>query len=150
VESLPFTISERQDGLFGLLYALESIASLLLMCDRVDLGAVIGEGAPALAESEGGWVGAASPDELFEPALYLYDAYPGGIGLSEPLYRMHDKLLFRTRELIKGCPCENGCPSCVGPAGETGERAKETALVILDRLLDQRSKLEAQNSHDLI
>ncbi len=46
LDSLPFTISERQDGLFGLLYALESIASLLLMCDRMDLGATIGEGMP--------------------------------------------------------------------------------------------------------
>jgi DEAD/DEAH box helicase domain-containing protein len=150
VESLPFTISERQDGLFGLLYALESMASLLLMCDRVDLGAVIGEGAPDLMEVEGGFAGASSPDEFFEPALYLYDAYPGGIGLSEPLYRMHDTLLIRTHELIKGCLCENGCPSCVGPAGETGERAKEAALAILDRLLNQGSKLEARNSHELV
>ncbi len=42
--SLPFTVSERQDGMFGLLHALESIASLLLMCDRRDLGTAIGEG----------------------------------------------------------------------------------------------------------
>jgi len=150
VESLPFTISERQDGLFGLLYALESMASLLLMCDRVDLGAVIGEGAPDLMEAESGLAGPSSPDEFFEPALYLYDAYPGGIGLSEPLYRLHDTLLNRTRELIKACACENGCPSCVGPAGETGERAKETALVILDRLLDQGSRPEVRNHNELV
>ncbi len=63
--------------------------------------------------------------EFFEPNLYLYDAYPGGIGFSEPLYRVHDLLLRRTRELIDGCPCEQGCPSCVGPAGEKSERTKE-------------------------
>jgi DEAD/DEAH box helicase domain-containing protein len=122
IDALPFTVSERQDGLNGLLYALESVASLLLMCDRMDLGSTIGEGAPA---REG---------PLFEPTLYLYDAYPGGIGLSEPLFSIHDLLVLRTRELIAGCPCEKGCPSCVGPAGETGERAKEAALAILERL----------------
>jgi len=129
LESLPFTVSERQDGLFGLLYALESVASFLLMCDRMDLGATIGEGMPdaPLSSSE-------SPDgEFFEPTLYLYDAYPGGIGLSEPLFHMHDLLVRRTRELIASCPCEKGCPSCVGPAGETSERAKHAALAILER-----------------
>jgi len=43
-------------------------------------------------------------------------------------------LINRTRELIAGCPCEKGCPSCVGPAGETGERAKPAALAILEKL----------------
>ena len=71
--------------------------------------------------------------EFFEPNLYLYDAYPGGIGFSEPLYRVHDLLLARTRELIAACPCEQGCPSCVGPTGEKAERAKEAALAILGR-----------------
>ncbi len=132
VDSLPFTISERQDGLSGLLFALESVASLLVMCDRMDLGAAIGEGKPGCASQEG---------EYFEPTLYLYDAYPGGIGLSEPLFRMHDPLIARTRELIADCCCDQGCPSCVGPAGETGERAKEAALAILDRLMAQSPML---------
>ena len=43
-------------------------------------------------------------------------------------------LLAKTRELIAACPCDNGCPSCVGPVGERGERAKEAALAILQRL----------------
>ena len=60
LDSLPFTISERQDGLFGLLYALESVASLLLMCDRMDLGATIGEGAPDRRGSAE-WSGAPNP-----------------------------------------------------------------------------------------
>ena len=56
--------------------------------------------------------------EFFEPNLYIYDAYPGGIGFSEPLFRIHKVLLAQTRELIVRCACEKGCPSCVGPAGE--------------------------------
>src|SRR4029077_17033415 len=129
---LPFALSERQSGLYGLLYALESMASLLLMCDRRDLGAAIGERPPAPgaappAEPETGIAGNLGPEEVkefFEPNLYLYDAYPGGIGFSEPLFRVHDLLLRRTRELILGCPCDQGCPSCVGPAGEKSERTK--------------------------
>jgi DEAD/DEAH box helicase domain-containing protein len=134
LHALPYTISERQDGLAGLLYALESIASLLLMCDRMDLGAAIGEGMPDSAASAAGGppVSESREDASFEPTLYLYDAYPGGIGLSEPLFHMHDLLISRTRELIAGCGCEKGCPSCVGPVNET--RAKQAALAILDRL----------------
>ena len=133
--ALPFSISEKQDGMFGLLHALESIACLLLMCDQRDLGATIGEGAPPPgSDIEWSAAGTDQTVEFFKPTLYLYDAYPGGIGLSEPLYRLHDQLLRRTRELIAACACEGGCPSCVGPAGETGARAKEVAVAILNRL----------------
>jgi DEAD/DEAH box helicase domain-containing protein len=72
--------------------------------------------------------------EFFEPNLYLFDAYPGGIGFSEPLFRTHALLVQKTRELISACGCEQGCPSCVGPAGDLAPRAKEAALAILDRL----------------
>ncbi len=138
LDSLPFAISKRQNGLFGLLYALESIASLLLMCDRIDLGATIGEGLPGFAEAQAGVseISESAANEFFEPTLYLFDDYPGGIGLSEPLFHMHDQLLGRTRELVTGCVCEKGCPSCVGPSGETGKNAKQVALAILDRLLN--------------
>jgi DEAD/DEAH box helicase domain-containing protein len=140
LSKLPFTLSERQNGIFGLLYAIESIAALLLMCERRDLGTAVGE-RPASAGADTEWqdfkpATADSPElrELFEPNLYLYDAYPGGIGFSEPLYRICDVLLTRTRELIAGCPCESGCPSCVGPAGDRSERTKEAALAILGQL----------------
>jgi DEAD/DEAH box helicase domain-containing protein len=158
LESLPFTVSERQSGMFGLLHALESVATLLLMCDRRDLGTAIGERPPAAdSESTSAVVGAqhaaplpgtietftpsrmedvisASAKEFFEPNLYLFDAYPGGIGFSEPLFRTHSLLAQKTRELISACECEQGCPSCVGPAGDLAPRAKEAALAILDRL----------------
>ena len=137
LSSLPFTVSERQDGMYGLLYAMESVASLLLMCDRLDLGATIGEGSPPTEELERAWTRMEKGEavqEFFEPTLYLYDSYPGGIGLSEPLFGMHESLMQQTHKLIAGCECDSGCPSCVGPAGETGARAKEVALAILNRL----------------
>jgi DEAD/DEAH box helicase domain-containing protein len=136
IDSLSFSISERQDGLFGLLYAIESIASLLLMCDRMDLGTTIGEGDPSSPAYNGksARLFDSSDIEFFEPTLFLFDAYPGGIGLSEPLYSLHEELIGRARQLIADCRCEKGCPSCVGPAGESSERAKEVALAILERM----------------
>ena len=44
---------------------------------------------------------------------------------------MHDACSMRTRELIAGCQCERGCPSCVGPIGETGPHGKRVALELL-------------------
>jgi len=141
LESLPYTISERQTGMFGLLYALASVATLLLMCDGRDLGTAIGERPPApetgsdeftpmrMEEAVG-----AQAKEFFEPNLYLFDAYPGGIGFSEPLFRAHELLVRKARELIQACPCDAGCPSCVGPSGDLAPKAKEAALAILDRL----------------
>ena len=61
----------------------------------------------------------------------VYDNYPGGIGLSEPLYRLHDRLIAESLTLIENCPCFDGCPSCVGPAGEVGQKGKEVALHLL-------------------
>jgi DEAD/DEAH box helicase domain-containing protein len=137
---LPYALSDRQNGIVGLLYAMASMATLLLMCDGRDLGTAVGE-RPASPGIETEWqtfsatlANPAEMKEFFEPNLYLYDAYPGGIGFSEPLFRVHDILLRRTRELIVGCPCENGCPSCVGPAGEKCEKTKEAALAILEQL----------------
>jgi len=141
LESLPFSISERQSGMFGLLHALECVATLLLMCDGRDLGTAIGERPSEGAAEDDASVAVRMEEavstnarELFEPNLYLYDAYPGGIGFSEPLFRAHDRLVQKTRELISSCECQWGCPSCIGPVGDLAPRAKEAALAILDCL----------------
>jgi DEAD/DEAH box helicase domain-containing protein len=140
LSSLPYALSDRQSGIFGLLYAMASMATLLLMCDGRDLGTAVGERPPSPGvgadwqEFSPATTDITQMKELFEPNLYLYDAYPGGIGFSEPLYRVQQLLLAKTREMISGCPCEKGCPSCVGPAGEKCEKTKEAALAILERL----------------
>ncbi|MDE3169317.1 MAG: DUF1998 domain-containing protein, partial [Acidobacteriota bacterium] len=152
IESLSFTLSDRQSGIFGLLYALESMAALLLMCDRRDLGTAVGERPPSPGvekewqDAPPSMVELDAEKEFFEPNLYIYDAYPGGIGFSEPLYRVHDLLLRRTREMIEGCPCQSGCPSCVGPAGEKSERTKDVAIEILARLCAAKRAAIAQGS----
>src|SRR5262249_48874240 len=142
VESLPYAISERQSGMFGLLHAMKSVATLVLMCDGRDLGSAIGERPPAPGETRAEFAPARLEDamngsaakEFFEPNLYLWDAYPGGVGFSEPLVRARELLLAKTRELILACECDDGCPSCIGPAGDLAPRAKESALTILERI----------------
>ncbi|TDI22387.1 MAG: DEAD/DEAH box helicase [Acidobacteria bacterium] len=129
VDSLPFAGDDRRDGIVGLGCALRQVAQLLLMCDRHDLGLAIhgDEGRPAHPNASG--PAAVAHEE--EPTIFLYDNYPGGIGFSEPLFGLHDRLLAQTRALIERCPCEAGCPACVGPIGQTGPRAKTVALALL-------------------
>ncbi|HOK45706.1 MAG TPA: DUF1998 domain-containing protein, partial [Bryobacteraceae bacterium] len=113
--------TEKQNALTGLGNALRTVAAFLLMCDPHDLGVAFGE------DISGGL-------KTYEPDLFLYDNYPGGIGQSAPLFQMSGKLLEHAVALLAGCPCESGCPSCVGPVGEIGERGKEAATRILAAL----------------
>ena len=141
--SLPYGGDDRRDGVVGVAFAMRQIAQLLLMCDRHDVGVSIGNGS-ALDEGQaaGGETAAVArvgrgrsagqaPVDFDEPRIFVYDNYPGGIGLSEPLFTMRAALLAKTRDLIATCPCESGCPSCVGPLGEVGPLAKTVALDIL-------------------
>ena len=131
--ALPHGPDDRRDGVAGLAFALGQVAQLLLMCDRHDIGISLGGGEPA--PPGGGPAGGGADSSGDEPRIFLYDSYPGGIGFSEPLYRMHDELLAKTRELIAGCTCERGCPTCVGPIGDGSSLAKAVALRMLDLLI---------------
>lgn len=137
--ALPYATDDRRDGIFGLAFAMKQIASLLLMCDARDIGLSInaGErlgGASGPGAAASGQVDPPPSGDGDAPRIFLYDAYPGGIGFSEPLFSLHASLLARTRDLIAECPCDNGCPSCVGPVGQTGPLAKAVALRMLDHL----------------
>jgi DEAD/DEAH box helicase domain-containing protein len=133
--SLPFSPDDRRDGVFGLAFAMRHIAALLLMCDGRDLGLSINAGEARGQDGRGRPRGPVNDVESDTPRIFIYDTFPGGIGFSAPLFGMHADLLMRTRELIGGCDCESGCPSCVGPIGETGPLAKTVALRLLDRLV---------------
>jgi DEAD/DEAH box helicase domain-containing protein len=140
MSTLPYSRDDRRDGVFGLAFALKQMATLLLMCDQHDLGLSINAGDD---EKQPGWsrVSSVQPGCLDTPRIFLYDAYPGGIGFSEPLFGMHAELMARTRELIAECACENGCPTCVGPVGQTGPRAKAVAVRLLDHLVARAAAL---------
>jgi DEAD/DEAH box helicase domain-containing protein len=132
--ALPFGSDDRRDGVIGLAFAMRNVAQLLLMCDGHDIGLSVDGGAIERSTRTGGTGG--PPNAVAsEPNIFIYDNYPGGIGFSRPLFDMHRSLLERTRDLIGGCPCESGCPSCVGPEGNTGPHAKDVASRILDDLL---------------
>lgn len=90
-------------ALSGLSSLLRRIAPIYLLCDPRDLGA---------AER--------TRDPHFSvPALYLYDRYPGGTGLSEALAQRASVIFRAASEAVTACPCESGCPSCVGAGAST-------------------------------
>jgi DEAD/DEAH box helicase domain-containing protein len=121
-----FSTADLQDAVRGLGNVLKTTGTVLLLSDARDLAVSV------LDDS-------AHMKTAFQPDIVLYDNYPGGIGQSDPLFRRQVELLNAARELLKGCACEDGCPSCVGPPNEVGPRGKEGALRIADKLLRHRA-----------
>lgn len=116
-----YSQDELQSALVGLGHLLKSLAPMYLMCDPQDLHQVVQVRSPF--------------NDL--PTVYLYDAYPAGIGLGEKCYDLHPMLLGAALDRVQSCGCETGCPSCVGPAAETGniEGAKGGVLRLLHRAM---------------
>jgi DEAD/DEAH box helicase domain-containing protein len=109
---------ELDVALLGAGRAIQAVAAVLLMVDPRDLGLV----------------GQVRSPHHEAPTIYLYEAVPGGIGLSERLWRRHDELVAGATELIASCPCEAGCPACTGPRLEPEFDAKGLALRLLAAL----------------
>ncbi|MEH6856183.1 DEAD/DEAH box helicase [Priestia megaterium] len=118
-EKEQFNESEQrlEQALISVANALQSIAPLMVMCDPSDLHVV-----PQIK---------AVHNE--QPTIFLYDRYPGGIGLSDKVYEQMNDVLNQTNQLIVNCSCESGCPSCIGMEAQ-GEYAKSDALVLLQQL----------------
>lgn len=138
--------SQALDGLLGTAHALQFVAALLTMSEPKDLGRAVGNGdgsdSAGTADDRGRTpltVGA--PTDLdalgprFNPSIFLYDNYPGGIGLAAPLFKMRRKVLDTAVELITDCRCQQGCPACIGPVLNASARGshspKQAALTIL-------------------
>jgi DEAD/DEAH box helicase domain-containing protein len=122
------------DGFLGAAYALHLVASVSVMAEARDLQKAVGSGDGAwFASSDGRGRGRLRGDlgqaldpaatDQFVPTVYLYDAYPGGIGLSEPLYLRRADLVHKARSLLANCDCSAGCPACVGPVLASDEVA---------------------------
>ena len=137
------------DGFLGAAYATHHVAALRAMCEPADLGRAVGDG-------DAEWfatVGAAGrgrlqrfdgaeldPEEQagFAPALFLYDNYPGGVGLSAPLFDQRAAVVGQARAMVADCDCAHGCPACVGPILASDEQRgfspKAAALRVLELL----------------
>jgi len=139
------------EGFLGAAYALHHVAALRAMAEIRDLGRAVGDGegtwsAMPGTDARGGMHGIDNeprdPDAMarFAPTLFLYDNYPGGVGLSAPLFDAADRLVADARALVADCPCKVGCPACVGPilAGDDARAVapKDLALRVLG-LLDE-------------
>jgi DEAD/DEAH box helicase domain-containing protein len=143
LQSLPFSSEQKINGLFGLTYLLHHVSPLFMMCDLHDVGVSLGdnstgESIPPRNIPQKLFPQMGQPvysDVDFEPNIFIYDNYPGGIGLSPALFDLETVLLEHCLKTLSVCPCQEGCPSCVGPTKESGEQAKQVAREILSRLL---------------
>jgi DEAD/DEAH box helicase domain-containing protein len=143
---------EALEGFLGAAHALHHVAALTSLAEVRDLGRAVGDASGTWTAGfdaqgrghahglDGKAVSLTDARTPFVPAVWLYDQYPGGIGLSAPLYDQRATLVERTHGLIARCPCEHGCPACIGPVLPPASRQrfgpKLAALVVLELLSD--------------
>jgi DEAD/DEAH box helicase domain-containing protein len=109
---------ELDVALLGAGRAIQAVAAVLLMVDPRDLGLVSQVRSP----------------HQEAPTIYLYEAVPGGVGLSARLWARHDELVAGAADLIASCSCDGGCPACTGPRLEPDVDARALALRLLAEL----------------
>lgn len=130
----PYDSEEKIDGIRGLSYALRSVAVIYLMCDLRDLGVTVIDTLQDRKIYQEQLRGRQPGPESrlgFQPNIYLYDKYPGGIGFSKTMYDQRETLLASVASLVANCPCELGCPSCIGAPLLHTKRTKEVVLWLL-------------------
>jgi DEAD/DEAH box helicase domain-containing protein len=121
------TRQEALDGFLGAAYALHHIAALLSLAEMRDIVRAVGDGngewsavvgadgrANARAR-DGADFDVSRAQSVFRPTIFLYDNYPGGIGIAAPLFDLRAEVLDRAVDLVEHCTCRDGCPACVGP-----------------------------------
>ncbi len=137
------------DGFLGAGYAMHIVAAMRMLSESRDIGRAVGDGNAEwfatvgangrgqMRNSEGE---AVDPGQLqhFTPTLFLYDNYPGGIGISAPLFDIRSAIVADARQLVSACACRHGCPSCIGPILASDEARgyapKQVALQVLSLL----------------
>lgn len=120
----PVSTEVVQNALLGVANLLLNTAPLELMCEPGDLGVVAQVKSPFT--------------EL--ATVYIYEKYPGGVGFAKILFDTRRTILERAYQLLLDCPCEEGCPSCVGPQVEIGYASKKYARVFLEEALGNESQ----------
>ncbi len=118
-------------GLHGAEHALIGLFPLHVMCDRFDIGGLSTN----------------YHEDTQEASIFIYDAYEGGIGICEKAIDVFSKLTDSTRNLLKTCECENGCPSCIySPkcGNDNKPLHKKATEFILDYMWDEMNKLSPE------
>ncbi len=87
---------DAHSGLRGIGYATRMLLPLFLTCDTLDFSHTVGS--------------ANSPWK----AVFVYERYPHGLGFTEKAYERLDEILAAVLDHVRACPCEAGCPCCVG------------------------------------
>jgi DEAD/DEAH box helicase domain-containing protein len=135
VRTVPAGRAAVIDALRGLGHALETVATVALMCDPRDLGATLGDPTENAIASDSRLT--AAHDRVYSPTLFLYEHCPGGTGLAERIFEQRETFLARTERLVAACECPEGCPACVGPPGagsassDAARSRKSTTLLLL-------------------
>jgi DEAD/DEAH box helicase domain-containing protein len=114
-----------RSGLSGLAYVLNNMAPIFLMCDSRDLGVYSDPQSPLASGN---------------PTIVLFERIPAGIGFSQRLFEIHNSLITNAGELVNQCKCRDGCPSCIGPAGENGFGGKQETIALLTLLSEQSDR----------
>ncbi|MES9876601.1 MAG: DEAD/DEAH box helicase [Candidatus Sedimenticola sp. 1PA] len=135
------------DGFLGAAYAMHHVAALSMMSEPRDLGRAVGDGDAKWFATVGangrGQIRGTEGEELspdaqgrFRPAVFLYDNYPGGVGLSAPLFDRRSEVVQQAMQMIRECDCCHGCPSCVGPIlasdEDRGFSPRQAAMKVLE------------------
>ncbi|MBS4209802.1 DEAD/DEAH box helicase [Bacillus sp. FJAT-50079] len=107
-------IADLEVGMIGAAHALKAMIPLFVMCDPADIHVV-----PQIK---------ATHNE--KPTIFIYDQYPGGIGLSEKVYEQMPEIIQATNQMIAHCRCDHGCPSCIG-TDQIEKGAKEATTTLL-------------------
>ena len=148
-QALEAEFADRQqalDGFLGAAYALHIVATVAVMAEARDLQKSVGSGdgtwfisADALGRGQlrgsDGQPTALAPNAPFTPTVYLYDAFPGGVGLSAPLFERREDLVAHAQTMIERCDCKGGCPACVGPILAADEDAAYSPKALAARVL---------------
>ena len=108
-----------QSTLGGVARLLGHVIPLQLMCDPRDIGLQSELKAPATKR----------------PTLFVLERVPGGIGLSDEVFRRFEDLLAQALEWVRDCGCENGCPACIGADTGNDSNAKSQVVRLLRELL---------------
>jgi DEAD/DEAH box helicase domain-containing protein len=106
--------NRMEQGLIGAAQAINFMVPLFVMCDSHDIHVY-----PQVK---------AAHNE--KPTIFIYDRYPGGVGLSEKVFEQAGMILAETESMISRCPCVNGCPSCIG-TDTASSTAKQDAIGLL-------------------